>query len=45
MDGISVSAGMTVSAGYCADNKIIAVPVPVPQTADLEAAFEMTFAL
>ena len=36
--------GITVSVGYCADNKIIMVPVPVPQTADLEAALEMTFA-
>lgn len=44
VNGISVSAGIIVIAGYCADNKIIAVPVPMPQTADLEAALEMTFA-
>jgi hypothetical protein len=35
--------GLTVSAEYCADSKI--VTVLVPQTADLEAAVEMSFAL
>ena len=37
--------GIIVSVGYCADIKITMVPVPMPQTADLEVALEMTFVL